>query len=95
MTKAALRQRKKKYHAWKRYTETQSYADHLTAKKESLAMSRLTVKLRKSFEKDIAKNAKKIPKAFWRYSSSQMKTRATSGDLEKGRHHDVRQRRKG
>ena len=59
------------------------YADHLTAKKESLAMSRLTVKLRKSFEKDIAKNAKKNPKAFWRYSSSQMKTRATSGNLEK------------
>jgi len=41
MTREALRQRKKKYHAWKRYTETKSYADHLAAKKEAQAMSRL------------------------------------------------------
>ena len=83
MTKDATRQQKKKYHAWKRFKETGAYADQLAAKKEALALTHLTTRLRKSFEKDIAKNAKKNPKAFWRYSSTQMKTKVVIGDLIK------------
>ena len=83
MTKDATRQQKKKYHAWKRFTETGAYADQLVARKEALALTHLTTRLRRSFEKDIAKNAKKNPKAFWRYCSTQMKTKAVIGDLAK------------
>ena len=49
----------------KLFRETRAYADQLAAKKEAQALSHLTSRLRRDFEKDIARNAKKNPKAFW------------------------------
>ena len=78
-----LNAKEKKYHSWKRYQETGAYADQLAAKKEAQALTHLTKYLRKSFEKDIAKNAKRNFKAFWRFNAPQMKTHTTIGDFQK------------
>ena len=59
MTKDATRQQKKKYHAWKRFTETGAYADQLVARKEALALTHLTTRLRRSFEKISRKTPRK------------------------------------
>ena len=83
MTRAAVRQQRKKYHAWKRFRETNMYADQVRAKCESKKLEKLCKKLKRSFEKDISMNAQKNPKAFWRYCRSQMKTRATVGNLRR------------
>ena len=42
---------------------------------------RLTRKSKKLIEKDIAKNSKSNPKAFWKYSQSKLKTRTGIPDL--------------
>ncbi len=59
----------------KRGRETNEYADIVAAKKEAMEMSKVATRLRNDFEHDLAKNIKTNPKAFWKYSSSQMKTK--------------------
>ena len=46
-------------------------------------MRRLTRKSKILIEKNIAKNAKSNPKAFWKYTQSKLKTRSDIPDLEK------------
>ena len=61
---------KRKYHAWKRFTESKSHAKYLQYIKER---NRVTKKLRqakKHFEKNIAKECKQNPKAFYSYANS-------------------------
>ena len=41
----------------------------------------MTRNLCREFEKDIAKNIKSDPKAFWRYTNSKLKSRPKLGDL--------------
>ena len=57
--------------------------DRIEARKAANALTRLTKKLRKSFEKELAKNAKKDPKSFWKYIQSMTKTRVNVGELTK------------
>ena len=61
---------KKKYHAWKRYTNTKSHEQYLYYIKQR---NKVTKKLRKAkheFEKNIAKECKVNPKAFFNYVNS-------------------------
>ena len=83
MNRDSRRQRRRKRKYFKRFMSTRLDSDYQAAKKEAKALSRLTKKLRKSFERDIAKEARKNPKGFWRYVRSLMKTRADIGDILK------------
>ena len=75
MTKEALRIRKKKYHHWKRYTETQDYLEYARFTSWRNTLRNLTRSRRRDFEKKLAKEKKTNPKAFWRYVNSRLKTK--------------------
>ena len=79
----AFRQRKKKINMFKRFRNNEIDTEAQAARKEANALSHLTDKLRKTFEKDLAKNARKNPKAFWKYYQSLTKSRSDIGDILK------------
>jgi hypothetical protein len=83
MTKEALRCRKKKYQAWKRYTDTQQYIDYVRFTQQRNQLRQMTRNLQLVFENKIAREVKTNPKAFWRYASSRLKTRTRIDDLER------------
>jgi hypothetical protein len=66
MTKEALRCRKKKYQAWKRYTDTQQYIDYVRFTQQRNQLRQMTRNLQLVFENKIAREVKTNPKAFWR-----------------------------
>ena len=81
MTNEALSKQRKKKEAWKKYLRTHDHLDYIRATKEKLELRQLTRNLCTNFEKDLAYNIKKEPKAFWRYVNSKMKSRQTINDL--------------
>ena len=83
INRKAFRQRKKKINVFKRFRIGGIDLEAQAARKQANALSHLTDKLRKSFERDLAKNAKKNPKGFWKYYQSLTKTRSDIGDIMK------------
>ena len=83
MNRDSRRQSRRKRKYFRRFLATRLDSDLQAAKKEAKALTRLTKKLRKAFERDIAKEARKNPKGFWRYCRSLMKTRADIGEILK------------
>ena len=83
INRKAFKQRKKKINTFKHFRNKLTDIEHQAARREANALSHLTDKLRRSFEKDLAKNAKKNPKGFWRYYQSLTKTRSDIGDILK------------
>ena len=81
MNKDAMRKVKRKYHAWKRYLATKDGEDYLKYTKERDELRSMTRKLSESYERDLAKNIKRNPKAFWKYVNSKTKVRCGIGDL--------------
>jgi hypothetical protein len=78
----ALIKIKKKRHAYQRYMETREGKDYLLyarARNQAKTECRRAIWLH---EKNIAKNAKKNPKAFYAYARGKMKTRDGIADLE-------------
>ena len=59
-----------------------SYADHVRATQLKNELSRLTRSLCREFERDLARNVKTNPKAFWRYCNSKLKNKPKLGDLK-------------
>ena len=82
MNRTALSLHKKKRHAWMKYKQTKSYADHVRATQLKNELSRLTHSLCGEFERDLARNVKTNPKAFWWYCNSKLKNKARLGDLK-------------
>ena len=72
----------KRNRLWKRYTRSQSTADHVAYTQARNALRTLTRNLRKQFERQIANNVKENPKAFWNYARNRMKTRPALGNIE-------------
>ena len=73
---------KTKKEAYQRYLQTRSDADYnlyARARNQAKESCRTAVKI---FEKNIAKNAKKNPKAFFLYASSKCKTTDGISDLK-------------
>ena len=83
MTKEAMKQKKKKYHLWKKYTETQEYIDFVRFTRQRNELRSLTRKLQQEFEKKLAQEVKGNPKAFWKYAQSRLKTKTRIDDLER------------
>ena len=70
MNKKSLKAIKRKYHAWKRYTETKSHARYEEYIKERNHVCKKLRHAKRTFEKNIAKECKSNPKAFYSYFNS-------------------------
>ena len=83
LDKKNLRLIKKKNKVWgKVRKELASAEESLHYNKLRNQVRRLTRKSKKLFEKNIAKNSKVNPKAFWKYTQSKLKTRSNIPDIE-------------
>ncbi|XP_041474808.1 uncharacterized protein LOC121423522 [Lytechinus variegatus] len=83
MNNQALKLHGLKHRAWQQAQVTEHPTDIARARRLAKALQCLTRELRSNFEKDLAKNVKKDPKAFWRYASDNLKTRKGLPDLKK------------
>ena len=83
LDKKSLRKIKKKNNLWgKARMKLISEEQETQYNKLRNQVRRMTRKAKKITEKNIAQNAKKNPKQFWKYSQSKLKTRAGIPDLE-------------
>ena len=74
---------RKKHRCWQRYMETKDGSRYREFCRLRNQVRNLTRKAQRVFEKQIAKDAKKNPKAFWSYVKAKSKTRDGVSDLEK------------
>ena len=81
MTRPLLRLVKKKYHLWKKYTQTKSYQDYSIYKKELNKTTNEIKRAKKLFETKLAENIKRDSKSFYAYSRSKLKTKDKVGPL--------------
>ena len=82
MNENAIKKVRKKHASWRRYVETKDGRDYVEYCKARNQAKWETRKAIREFEKKIAMEAKKNPKAFYRYVSSQTKSRTGIPDLE-------------
>ena len=72
-------------HSRPKTDKTGDYIDYIRATQEKKKeLTKMTRNLCREFEKDIAKNIKIDPKAFWRYTNSKLKSGPALGDLVDG-----------
>ena len=83
MNKEALVKVRRKHAAWKRYLETKDGEDYLKYTKARNQARWETRKSQREYEKKVAKDVKKNPKAFWKYVNSKCKFRSKIPDLER------------
>ena len=83
MCQEALSKVKKKYHAWKRYTNTKQYGDYLNYVKARNEATKEVRRAKRQFEKRLAKEIKNSPKGFWNYVRSKTKVKSGISDLIK------------
>ena len=84
MNEAALRKVKKKTHAYHRYMETREGADYLIYAKARNQARNSCRQAVKEYEKSVARDAKKNPKAFFAYAKSKLRTQEGVADLVDG-----------
>ena len=81
MNRAAMQLRKRKKDLWRKYCQTQDILDHARFVRCRNQLRKLTRNLRKEYEIKLVSAIKQNPKAFWRYSSSRLKTKSRVEDL--------------
>ena len=82
MDRNAMRVIRKKRRLWKQYCSTSDYESYLAYKQVQNFTKSVIRKAKKDFEKKLAANAKKNPKAFYRYINSTCKTQSKVGPLK-------------
>ena len=75
MNPKIMRMWKKKYHAWKRVSESKTHQAWIDYKKESCKLRKNIRKARRLYEKKIAKNAGTNRRAFFKYVNSRLTVR--------------------
>ena len=83
MNQTAFRKMKRKYSAWLRFLNTkqgETYQEYITKKNESSHEIR---RARRNFEKNLAKDCRRNPKAAWRYMKSSNKVSNGIPNLKK------------
>ena len=70
-----MRYWKKKYHAWKRFTENQSYQRYREYKRETNRFKKLTRKAKRAYENKLAKGIRHNKRTFFRYVNSKLTVR--------------------
>ena len=66
---------RRKYFAWKRYTESKNYLRYREYKKETIALSKESRKAKRAYEKKLAKDIRHNKRAFFRYVNSKLTVR--------------------
>ena len=77
MNREVKRSARKKYFSYKRYQETRSYRRYLAYVKERDKAGRKLREAKRAYEKKIAKECKKNPKAFYRYTNFKKKSKSS------------------
>ena len=72
---------RKKAKLWRKYKETREYMDYLKYKKVERESKKEIAKVKKDFEKRLAKDVKTNPKKFYSYVKSKSRTRDSIGPL--------------
>ena len=86
MQRNVMRVLRKKKRLWKSYTSSQDYQSYLAYKQVQKTANALVKKAKKDFEKKLAADIKKNPKAFYSYISNRCKVQSKVRPLkdEKG-----------
>ena len=82
MRRNVLRTLRKKRRLWKQYTLSQDYQSYLAYKQVQKAANAVVKKAKKNFEKELAADIKKNPKAFYSYINSRCKVQSRVGPLK-------------
>ena len=73
---------KRKYFAWKRFTESKSYQRYREYKKETNEMKKQTRKAKREYEKKLAKEVRQNKRAFFRYVNSKLTVRPEISEMQ-------------
>ena len=73
---------KKKYFAWKRYTESRGYQRYREYKKESNEMKKQARKAKREYEKKLAREIRHNKRAFFRYVNSKLTVRPEISQMQ-------------
>ena len=84
MNKSLMRYWKKKYHAWKRYTENKSNTRQQAYRKEADVFKKQARRAKRIYEKRLSKGARHNKKAFFRYVNSKLTVRPEITEMLKG-----------
>lgn len=82
MNTRAIRLKKRKSQLWRQFKYSQDAIDHARFTSCNNSLRKLTRNLRRDFERELVAKLKDDSKAFWRYSSSRLKTKCGVGDLK-------------
>ena len=83
MNKDAMQRVKKKYQAWKRYTNTRQYRDYIAYCKARNEVTKEVRKAKRAYERKLAEEIKENPKSFWKYVRDKTNVKQGVSDLEK------------
>ena len=75
MNRTLIKKWRKKYFAWKRYTESKSYNSYREYKKEADTLKKNARQAKRLYEKKIAKEARGNKRQFFRYVNSKLTVR--------------------
>ena len=81
MNKSLMKSWKKKYHSWKRYTESKSYQRHQKYKRKADLFKKKARQAKRIYEKLLAKGVRHNKKAFFRYVNSKLTVRPEITEL--------------
>ena len=84
MNKSLMRYWKKKYHAWKRYTENKSNTRQQAYRKEADVFKKQARRAKRIYEKRLSKGAGHNQKAFFRYVNSKLTVRPEITEMLEG-----------
>ena len=76
MNSAALKATKKKYFAWKRFTQSKVHTAYIKYVKERDKTNKKIRKAKRSFEQKLARECKQNPKAFYKYCNFKAKKKS-------------------
>ena len=82
MNKALMRYWKWKYHAWKRYTESKSYAKYQAYRRDADFYKKKARQAKRLYEKNLAKGVRHNKKAFFRYVNSKLTVRPEITEMQ-------------
>ena len=77
-----MRHWKRKYFAWKRFTESQSYQRYREYKRETDVFKKQTRKAKRAYEKNLAKGIRNNKRAFFRYVNSKLTVRPEITEMQ-------------
>ena len=81
MNNSLLRQWKKKYFAWKRYTETKGYQRYEEYKKEAGKFKKWSRRAKRCHEKRLARGVRENRRAFFKYVNSKLTVRPEISEI--------------